>query len=95
MLQRLIIVDCRDSDLYEEIRRTWFGDATVKIITDRRRGERRQRAELHCPERRRGERRRYSITTALLTARWAEVSLASIRGEARSSSDDAPVASLR
>jgi len=84
MLQRLIIVDARDSDLYDEIRRTWFGDATVKVITDRRRRERRQQAEPHRPERRRGERRRYAITAALLTERWAEVPLASIRGEERS-----------
>ena len=87
MLQRLIIVDARDSDLYDEIRRTWFGDATVKVITDRRRRERRQQAEPHRPERRRGERRRYAITAALLTERWAEVPLASIRGEERSSGE--------
>jgi hypothetical protein len=77
MVQRLVIVDPSDWALYDNIRWNWFGDATVKVITDRRRGERRQRTESHGPERRRGDRRRHSVTPALLTARWVEVLLTS------------------
>ncbi len=75
MVQRLVIVDPSDWKLYDDIRWNWFGDATVKVITDRRRGERRQRTGAHGPERRRGDRRRHSITAALRTERWAEVTL--------------------
>lgn len=78
MVQRLVIVDPSEWALYDDIRWSWFGDATVKVITDRRRGERRQRTEAHGPERRRGgDRRRHSITTVLLRERWAEVLLPS------------------
>jgi len=75
LVQRLVIVDASDGKLYADIRRRWFGDATVKVITDRRRVDRRQRSDSHAPERRRSERRRHSITAALRTDRWAEVLL--------------------
>jgi len=75
LVQRLVIVDASDWNLYDDIRWRWFGDATVKVITDRRRGERRQRTDSHAPERRQTERRRHSITATLRTERWAEVML--------------------
>ena len=75
MVERLVIVDPSDWKLYDDIRRSWFGDATVKVITDRRRRERRQRTDSRGPERRRGDRRRHSVTAALRTERWAEVML--------------------
>ena len=69
MVERLVIVNASDWKLYDDIRWHWFGDATVKVITDRRRRERRQRTDSHGPERRRSERRRHSITAALRTER--------------------------
>jgi membrane protein implicated in regulation of membrane protease activity len=73
--KRLIIVARDEVDLYDSIRRDQMGDETVRVITDRRRTDRRLRMAAHIPDRRRGERRRYDIGPLLLTKGWAQVTL--------------------
>jgi len=74
-LRRLIIVARDDADLYDRIRRDQLGDDAVRVITDRRRTDRRLQLEVYIPDRRRGERRRYDIDRLLLTQGWAQVTL--------------------
>jgi len=74
-LRRLIIVARDEVALYNYIRRDQFGDETVRVITDRRRADRRHGLEAHIPDRRRAERRRYDIAPLLLTQGWAPVTL--------------------
>ena len=74
-LRRLIIVARDEGALYDYIRRDQFGDETVRVVTDRRRADRRHGLEAHTPDRRRGERRRYDIDRLLLTQGWAQVTL--------------------
>jgi hypothetical protein len=73
LLRRRIIVARDEVDLYDYIRRNQFGDETVRVITDRRRADRRHGMEAHVPDRRRGERRRHDIEPLLLTQGWAQV----------------------
>jgi len=74
-LRRLIIVARGEGALYDYIRRDQFGDETVRVVTDRRRADRRHGLDAHTPDRRRGERRRYDIDRLLLTQGWAQVTL--------------------
>ena len=74
-LRRLIIVARDEVALYNYIRRDQSGDETVRVITDRRRADRRHGLEAHIPDRRRAERRRYDIAPLLLTQGWAPVTL--------------------
>jgi hypothetical protein len=75
VLHRIIIVARDEPDLYDYIRRDQFGEETVRVITDRRRADRRRRKEGYLPDRRRNERRRYDIELLLRTRGWAEVNL--------------------
>ena len=58
MVQYLLIVARNQSDLWRYLKDNFAGDEKVEVILDRRRGEQRQRVQLHEPERRRAERRR-------------------------------------
>lgn len=71
--QRLIIVAREQPHLYDTIRRVTFRDNAVRVITDRRRTERRRQLEVYIPDRRRGERRRHDIAPLLLKNGWAQV----------------------
>jgi hypothetical protein len=73
--ERLIIVARDEVVLYDHIRRDQFGNKTVRVITDRRRVDRRRRMDKYVVVRRRGERRRYDIDALLLTQGWAQVTL--------------------
>jgi len=73
--ERLIIVARDEVVLYDHIRRDQFGNKTVRVITDRRRVDRRRRMDKYVVDRRRGERRRYDIAPLLLTQGWAQVTL--------------------
>ena len=72
---RLIIVARDEVALYDYIRRDQLGNETARVITDRRRADRRHGLEAHTPDRRRAERRRYDIAAVLLTQGWAQVTL--------------------
>jgi hypothetical protein len=62
----LLIVARRAPDLYNYLTRAFAKEATVRVLLDRRRTERRGRVEPYQPERRRAERRRQpSIDNAL------------------------------
>lgn len=52
-------------DLWHHLRRDFAGDEEVQVVLDRRRGERRQRVQMHEPDRRQVDRRRASIDTDL------------------------------
>lgn len=56
-VRALIIVDRDHEDLCQALVRTIGSCATVRIVPDRRCGERRQRDHRHAPERRSGDRR--------------------------------------
>jgi len=58
MVRYLLIVARSQPDLWRYMEHNFAGDEKVEVILDRRRGERRQRAQAHEPERRQGERRR-------------------------------------
>ena len=64
-----------EADLYDYIRRHQLGDETVRVISDRRRSDRRQRMEVDVPDRRRAERRQHSVDLLLRRIGWAEVAL--------------------
>lgn len=53
----LLIVSRSHPDVFESLDRKLAGDPQFQVLLDRRRGERRQRAEPHEPDRRRAERR--------------------------------------
>ena len=57
MVRYFVIVGQRESSLLDYLERRFAGDATVQVVTDRRRGERRREARLRKPERRDRERR--------------------------------------
>ena len=76
---RLIIVARDGVDLYDRLRRDQLRDEAVRVITDRRRTDRRLRLEVYIPDRRLDERRSYDIAPLLLTQGWAEVTLPEIR----------------
>jgi hypothetical protein len=71
---RLIIVARDEPDLYDFIRRDNVGDERVRVIADRRVGERRASLTGHAPERRRIDRRRHDVQPLLRTDGWVEVS---------------------
>jgi hypothetical protein len=75
LVRRLIIVAHDEADLYDYIRRDQLGDETVRVITDRRRVNRRQRMEADVPDRRRADRRRQNVDFLLRRVGWAEVIL--------------------
>lgn len=59
---RCLVIVARDRpDLWNDLRRDFTGGQGVRVILDRRKGERRQRAARHRPERRRGERRQARV----------------------------------
>lgn len=73
-----IIVPRAKSDLYQSLRHAFDADAMVRVILDRRGGDRRVVSDLDGPERRRGDRRRRSEMDAELRAdRWIVVSCGS------------------
>ncbi len=56
---RCLFIVARDqSDLWHSLRRDFGVDAGVRVLLNRRRGERRQRIQAHAFERRRADRRR-------------------------------------
>jgi hypothetical protein len=71
--ERLIVVARDQVGLYDRIRRGLLGDKAVRVITDRRRTDRRLRLEVYIPDRRRAERRHHDIAPLLLTQGWARV----------------------
>lgn len=75
MARRLIVVTRDDPGLYHYIRSDWVGDETVTVMTDRRRGQRRQRTEPRDPDRRRRDRRQHCLDAALKASGWVEVVL--------------------
>lgn len=59
---RCLFIVARDQpDLWHHLRRDFAEDEEVRVILDRRRGERRKWVQTHEPERRRADRRRASI----------------------------------
>lgn len=63
---RCLFIVARDqADLWDHLRKDFADDKEVRVILDRRRGERRQRAQPHEGQRRRDDRRRASIGTDL------------------------------
>ena len=68
----LYIVARENPALYRHLRTT-LEIATVKVIFDRRTGERRQRVDRPEVERRSAERRKRNIDEELLGMGWAEV----------------------
>ena len=58
MTSLLLIVAWDRPDLWDLWRRWFAGVEEVQVVLDQRRGERRQRGNVHEPERRRVERRR-------------------------------------
>jgi hypothetical protein len=75
MHRRLIVVAHEEPDLFDFIRRDQFGDDSVMVIADRRRGDRRHRTETVAAERRRDDRRRLDLEPLLRTQGWGEVSV--------------------
>jgi hypothetical protein len=72
-----IIVPRDKSELYQSLRHAFETDATVGVTLDRRVGDRRAEDDIHGPERRRGDRRRRAELDAQLRAgRWIVVSCA-------------------
>ena len=57
MIAHLFIVSRLEPQLFEYLSREFASEADVKVIVDRRLGERRRSAETHDIERRRGDRR--------------------------------------
>jgi hypothetical protein len=74
---RLLIVRRGDLGLYQRFRAHLATDPKVKVITDRRRAERRRDSRGHEPDRRRGNRRldeRY-VSLALRSTGWVDVGM--------------------
>ena len=76
-MTRFLYIVSRDEpaqyeQLYEWLRRD-MASATVELTFDRRRGERRCRAEAVEGERRQGERRRYQVDEEFARVGWARV----------------------
>ena len=63
---RCLFIVARDQpDLWHHLRQDFAEDEEVRVILDRRRGERRQHVRAHEPERRGADRRRATIDTDL------------------------------
>ncbi|HEY2992218.1 MAG TPA: hypothetical protein VGM22_05355 [Methylomirabilota bacterium] len=75
MGRRLIVVAREEPDLFDYIRRDQFGDDSVVVIADRRRGDRRGAGRGHCPERRHQDRRQCDLEPLLRVHGWGEVLL--------------------
>ncbi len=76
MESTLFIVARERHDLYASLVRTFETDEAVRVILDRRLGERRRRLEVRAVDHRRGERRAQSEVDAQLRSRgWALLSL--------------------
>src|SRR2546426_11699237 len=70
MGRRLIVVAREEPDLFDYIRRDQFGDDSVVVIADRRRGDRRGAGRGHAPERRRPDRRQCGLEPPPPVPRW-------------------------
>jgi hypothetical protein len=70
----LFVVAHNRAKLYDYVKRAFSGNSTVRVVLDRRGGERRQRQAPPAPERRRSDRRaRFDITNQLRALGWAIV----------------------
>jgi hypothetical protein len=80
---RLLIVRRGDLGLYQRCSAQLAADPTVRVITDRRRTERRRDSLGHEPNRRRGDRRRDEryVSLALRSAGWVEVDMRTAHAE--------------
>jgi len=76
MVRVLYIVSRDKPELYEQLRRD-MEMATVELSFDRRRGERRQRAEIMGGERRAADRRQHHVDDELARLGWARVQIES------------------
>ncbi len=72
MTRVLLVVSRQEPGLYDHLRRT-LETATVEVVFDRRRGERRQRSETPEVDLRRGNRRQHDINEDLRRLGWAQV----------------------
>jgi len=70
--RRLIVVACDELSRYAHLQRA-FISASVEVLLDRRRGDRRQRQNIPAVQRRRGDRRVRSVADDLRTVGWALV----------------------
>jgi hypothetical protein len=83
--KQLIVIARDQQRLYEYARRAFAGNATVEVVLDRRRGERRRDDQSRAPERRRGDRRvTMEVDERLRTMGFAIVRLDVFRGFAAS-----------
>jgi hypothetical protein len=74
MVRQLIIVARNRPELCERLKRAFAGNATVRVVLDRRVAERRGRSGSHAGERRQGDRRSPLMLDELLRATgWAIV----------------------
>ena len=78
-MTRFLYIVSRDEpaqyeQLYEWLRRD-MANATVELTFDRRRGERRTRAETTEVDRRQGDRRRHHVEEELARVGWARVQI--------------------
>lgn len=87
MANVLFIVSRAEPGLHQYVQFAFAGVRNVEIILDRRRGQRRRRAEAVVTDRRVGERRVRDITRSLQQLGWAVVNPQSARARetARSS----------
>lgn len=70
----LFVVAHNRAKLYEYVKRAFAGNATVRVILDRRSGERRQRQAPGAPARRGSDRRgRFDVSNQLRALGWAIV----------------------
>lgn len=69
----LVVVASDQSSLYECLRRRLAGDPDVRVLLDRRRGERRQRRTWRAPERRQADRRRPTAFDRDVRFHWVMV----------------------
>jgi hypothetical protein len=71
MPRLLYIVSRRNQQLYADLTRTFNNDPNVRVILDRREGERRRRAAPHRADRRVRDRRAVNIEEHLQRLGWA------------------------
>ncbi len=71
MPRLLYIVSRRNQQLYADLTRTFNNDPNVRVVLDRREGERRQRAAPHRTDRRVRDRRAVNIEEHLQRLGWA------------------------
>jgi predicted amidophosphoribosyltransferase len=68
MVRQVIIVARNREQLYERLKRAFAGNATVRVVLDRRVAERRERSGSYAAERRQGDRRSPLMLDELLRA---------------------------